>query len=129
MTAARFSFLLAPGAGAPSSHARMQDFARLLAAIWSVKTIEYAYVLAGRRRPDPTEFSGEYQAALKTIKARLNEVEQPQHATLGWLAREYEASYEFQKKSPRDQRTIHLIHRSVLDDETEPGSGELASEN
>ena len=47
----------------------------------------------------------------------------PQHATLGWLVREYEASYQFQKKSPRDQRTIHLIHRSVLDDEHKPGSG------
>lgn len=53
MTAGGFSFLLAPGAGAPSSHARMQDFERLLAPLGSVTTFDYPYQLAGRKRPDP----------------------------------------------------------------------------
>ena len=75
-----------------------------------------------RAPPDSLEFADAYQAALKSIEAGLKQAAQPQHATLGWLVREYEASFAFQKKSPRDQRTIHLIHRAVLDDETKPGS-------
>jgi predicted alpha/beta-hydrolase family hydrolase len=53
MTDTRFSFLLAPGAGAPSSHPRMRDFARLLAPLGSVTAFDYPYMLAGRKRPDP----------------------------------------------------------------------------
>ena len=53
MSEAGFSFLLAPGAGAPSSHPRMHDLARLLASFGSVETFDYPYLLAGRKRPDP----------------------------------------------------------------------------
>jgi predicted alpha/beta-hydrolase family hydrolase len=53
MTGAEFSFLLAPGAGAPSSHPRMQDFARLLAPLGCVRTFDYPYRFAGRKLPDP----------------------------------------------------------------------------
>ena len=47
------SFLLAPGAGASSSHPRMLDFARLLAPLGAVRAFDYPYRLAGRKRPDP----------------------------------------------------------------------------
>jgi uncharacterized protein len=47
------AFLLAPGAGAPSSHPRMRTFARLLATIGPVEPFDYPYALAGRGRPDP----------------------------------------------------------------------------
>jgi predicted alpha/beta-hydrolase family hydrolase len=47
------AFLLAPGAGAPCSHPRMQDFARLLAPLGSVLAFDYPYMIAGRKRPDP----------------------------------------------------------------------------
>jgi predicted alpha/beta-hydrolase family hydrolase len=53
MTAAGYAFLLAPGAGAPSSHPRMQDFARLLAPLGAVTAFDYPYQAAGRKRPDP----------------------------------------------------------------------------
>src|SRR3984957_16958293 len=46
-------FLLAPGAGAPSSHPRMRTFARLLETIGPVEPFDYPYALAGRGRPDP----------------------------------------------------------------------------
>jgi hypothetical protein len=48
-----YGFLLAPGAGAPSSHPRMQDFSRLLASFGAVHPFDYPYMLAGRKRPDP----------------------------------------------------------------------------
>ena len=48
-----FAFLLAPGAGAPSTHPPLQDFARLLAPFGAVQTFDYPYALAGRKRPDP----------------------------------------------------------------------------
>jgi predicted alpha/beta-hydrolase family hydrolase len=50
---AEFAFLLAPGAGAPSTHARMQDFSHGLASLGTVAAFDYPYVLAGRKRPDP----------------------------------------------------------------------------
>jgi predicted alpha/beta-hydrolase family hydrolase len=46
------AFLLAPGAGAPAAHPRMQAFARLLEPIGSVHPFDYAYALAGRKSPD-----------------------------------------------------------------------------
>lgn len=48
-----YSFLLAPGAGAPSSHPRMRDFARLLTPLGAVRTLDYPYQIEGRKRPDP----------------------------------------------------------------------------
>ena len=47
------AFLLAPGAGAPSSHPRMRTFARMLGTIGWVEPFDYPYALEGRRRPDP----------------------------------------------------------------------------
>ncbi|MFO7177149.1 MAG: alpha/beta fold hydrolase [Pseudomonadota bacterium] len=45
--------LFAPGAGAPSSSAWMQAFARRLEAIGDVVSFDYPYMRAGRKRPDP----------------------------------------------------------------------------
>jgi uncharacterized protein len=45
--------LLAPGAGAPSSHPWMQNWKRRLSEIGDVETLDYAYMREGRRRPDP----------------------------------------------------------------------------
>ncbi len=47
------AFLLAPGAGAPSSHPRMRIFAQLLETIGPVAPFDYPYALQGRKRPDP----------------------------------------------------------------------------
>ena len=70
MTHSRFSFLLAPGAGAPSSHPRMQDFSRLLAPLGAVDTFDYPYMLAGRKRPDPLpQLIAAHRAALLRIAA------------------------------------------------------------
>jgi predicted alpha/beta-hydrolase family hydrolase len=69
MTAAGFSFLLAPGAGAPSSHPRMQDFAQALAPLGSVSTFDYPYRLAGRSRPDPLpQLIAAHRAALDGLR-------------------------------------------------------------
>ena len=45
--------LFAPGAGAPSSHAWMQNWKRRLSDIGHVETLDYAYMREGRKRPDP----------------------------------------------------------------------------
>ncbi len=47
------AFLLAPGAGAPSSHPRMRTFARLLGSLGRVAPLDYPYMIEGRKRPDP----------------------------------------------------------------------------
>jgi predicted alpha/beta-hydrolase family hydrolase len=65
------AFLLAPGAGAPSSHPRMRTFARLLATIGSVEPFDYSYALAGRGRPDPLpKLIGAHRAALAALRAQ-----------------------------------------------------------
>ena len=46
-------FLFAPGAGAPSSHAWMQDWKNRLSEIGEVETFDYDYIREGRKRPDP----------------------------------------------------------------------------
>jgi len=38
---------------------------------------------------------------------------------------EFEASTTFLKVTPREQRNRHLLVRSILDEETKPGSGRL----
>jgi predicted alpha/beta-hydrolase family hydrolase len=64
------AFLLAPGAGAPSSHPRMQTFARLLGTLGSVHPFDYPYALDGRRRPDPLPRLIEaHRAALAALRA------------------------------------------------------------
>jgi predicted alpha/beta-hydrolase family hydrolase len=45
--------LLAPGAGAPSSHPWMQNWKRRLSEIGDVETFDYNYMREGRKRPDP----------------------------------------------------------------------------
>jgi len=45
--------LLAPGAGAPSSHPWMQNWKRCLSGIGAVETLDYDYMREGRRRVDP----------------------------------------------------------------------------
>ncbi len=46
-------FLLAPGAGAPSTHPRMRVFADLLGDLGCVRAFDYPYMLRGAKRPDP----------------------------------------------------------------------------
>ena len=50
--AKNIAFLLAPGAGAPSTHPRMQAFANLLGELGPVHPFDYAYARAGRKSPD-----------------------------------------------------------------------------
>lgn len=47
------SILFAPGAGAPSSSKWMQRWAARLGRVGAVTTLDYPYMLAGRRSPDP----------------------------------------------------------------------------
>jgi uncharacterized protein len=64
------TFLLAPGAGAPSSHPRMQTFARMLGTIGAVQPFDYAYALEGRRRPDPLpKLIAAHRGALAALRA------------------------------------------------------------
>jgi uncharacterized protein len=65
------AFLLAPGAGAPSAHPRIQTFARMLGTIGSVKAFDYSYALEGRKRPDPLpKLVASHRAALAALRAR-----------------------------------------------------------
>jgi predicted alpha/beta-hydrolase family hydrolase len=65
------AFLLAPGAGAPSSHPRMRTFARLLGTLGSVHPFDYPYALEGRRRPDPLlKLIEAHRAALAALRAK-----------------------------------------------------------
>jgi predicted alpha/beta-hydrolase family hydrolase len=73
MTTDGFAFLLAPGAGAPSSHLRMQDFARLFRAARPVDLLDYPYMLAGRKRPDPLpQLVAAHRLALAGLVSRHN---------------------------------------------------------
>jgi uncharacterized protein len=65
------AFLLAPGAGAPSSHPRMRAFAQLLGTIGSVQSFDYPYALEGRSRPDPLpKLIAAHRAALAALHAK-----------------------------------------------------------
>ena len=64
------AFLLAPGAGAPSSHPRMRTFARLLGSIGKVQPFDYPYMIEGRGRPDPLpKLISAHRAALAALRA------------------------------------------------------------
>jgi uncharacterized protein len=64
------AFLLAPGAGAPSSHPRMRTFARLLGSIGPVQPFDYPYMIEGRGRPDPLpKLIAAHRAALSALRA------------------------------------------------------------
>jgi uncharacterized protein len=63
------AFLLAPGAGAPSSHPRMRTFARLLGSIGRVEPFDYPYMIEGRKRPDPLpKLVAAHRAALAALR-------------------------------------------------------------
>ncbi|HET9598754.1 MAG TPA: alpha/beta family hydrolase, partial [Anaeromyxobacteraceae bacterium] len=63
--------LLAPGAGAPSTSAWMERWARHLSALGRVRRFDYPYALAGRRSPDPLPVLVEaHRAALARARAR-----------------------------------------------------------
>ena len=65
------AFLLAPGAGAPSSHPRMRTFARLLGSIGRVEPFDYPYMIEGRRRPDPLpKLIAAHRAALASLREK-----------------------------------------------------------
>ncbi len=64
------AFLLAPGAGAPSTHPRMQAFARLLEKLGSVHPFDYPYRLEGRKAPDRLPRLIEaHRAALEALRS------------------------------------------------------------
>ncbi len=63
-------FLFAPGAGAPSSHPWMRHWVDLLGTIGNVRTIDYAYMREGRRRPDPLpQLIASHRSALAEARA------------------------------------------------------------
>jgi uncharacterized protein len=63
------AFLLAPGAGAPSSHPRMRTFARLLGSIGRVEPFDYSYMIERRGRPDPLpKLIAAHRAALASLR-------------------------------------------------------------
>jgi len=65
------AFLLAPGAGAPSSHPRMRTFARLLASIGRVAPFDYPYMIERRGRPDPLpKLIAAHRAALASLREK-----------------------------------------------------------
>jgi predicted alpha/beta-hydrolase family hydrolase len=71
MTDPAVAFLLAPGAGAPSSHPRMQTFGRLIGSIGAVEAFDYRYMLEGRKRPDPLPILiAEHRAALASLREK-----------------------------------------------------------
>jgi len=65
------AFLLAPGAGAPSSHPRMRTFARLLGSLGSVEPFDYPYAIDGGKRPDPLpKLIAAHRAALASLREK-----------------------------------------------------------
>jgi uncharacterized protein len=65
------AILLAPGAGAPSTHPRMRTFARLLGTIALVDPFDYPYAWERRRRPDPLpRLIESHRAALAVLRAK-----------------------------------------------------------
>jgi uncharacterized protein len=64
-------FVLAPGAGAPSSHPWMQNWKRRLSEIGDVETLDYAYMRERRKRPDPlTKLVATHREALSDARKR-----------------------------------------------------------
>ena len=71
MPSGEVAFLLAPGAGAPSSHPRMRTFTRLLGSLGKVEPFDYPYALAAGKRPDPLpKLIAAHRAALSALRAR-----------------------------------------------------------
>ena len=69
--ASGIAFLLAPGAGAPSSHPRMRTFARLLGSLGRVEPFDYPYMIERRGRPDPLpKLIAAHRAALASLREK-----------------------------------------------------------
>jgi uncharacterized protein len=67
----RSLLLLAPGAGAPSSHPWMQNWKRRLSEIGEVETFDYDYMRSGRKRPDPLpQLIAAHRAALEAVRQK-----------------------------------------------------------
>ncbi len=67
------AFLLAPGAGAPSSHPWMQHWRDLLGQLGLVRTLDYPYMIAHARRPDPLpKLIAAHRAALEELRQQTN---------------------------------------------------------
>ena len=63
--------LFAPGAGAPSSHAWMQNWKQRLSSIGIVEAFDYDYMRAGRKRPDPLpQLIATHRAALQAAREK-----------------------------------------------------------
>jgi uncharacterized protein len=64
--------LLAPGAGAPSSHPWMQNWKDRLSEIGDVETLDYDYMREGRKRPDALpKLIAAHRKALSEARKRL----------------------------------------------------------
>ena len=64
-------FLFAAGAGAPSSHPWMQHWKERLQKIGDVEVFDYAYMLEGRKRPDPlSKLIAAHRKALSRARER-----------------------------------------------------------
>ena len=64
-------FLLAPGAGAPSTSPWMQAWKKRLETIGPVETFDYPYMREGRKRPDrPPQLLEAHRAALAEARNR-----------------------------------------------------------
>ncbi len=71
MAKAKPHFLFAHGAGASSSSAWMQQWARYLEALGTVTTFDYPYAEKGRRTPDPLpKLIEAHRAALMRARAK-----------------------------------------------------------
>jgi predicted alpha/beta-hydrolase family hydrolase len=67
----KIAFLLATGAGAPSTHPRMRDFARLLEPLGAVHPFDYSYALEDRKSPDRLpKLIETHRAALDALRQR-----------------------------------------------------------
>lgn len=72
MSRSNTAILLAHGAGAPSTSAWMQGWAKRLEKLGAVRTFDYPYMLAGRRRPDPFDRLLEaHREALAALRERF----------------------------------------------------------
>jgi uncharacterized protein len=71
MTKRQLAFLLAPGAGAPSAHPRMQAFRRMLEPLGTVFPFDYAYASERRKSPDRLpKLIETHRAALAGLRGR-----------------------------------------------------------
>ena len=69
----RPAFLFAPGAGAPSTSPWMKAWRDRLATLGEVVTLDYPYMLAGRKRPDRLPALVEaHRQALNALRARTS---------------------------------------------------------